>query len=188
MPLHRSIAGPAVALGLIVAGAAAGGTAACGGQVAPAAWAKSVCSALTPWRGEIDALTSRAQRQLADPAAADPTTPAKTRQNLVDLLAGARTASETARAKVVAAGTPDVDGGDRIVARFVDSLRAARDAYGHAMDTIEGLDTTDAKAFYAAVGAAFQRLTKEYSQSALNTKNVGSVDLQRAFAEVPECR
>lgn len=184
MSLHRRlappIAAPMVALGLL----AAGGSGACGGSaVAPRAWAKSVCSAVVPWRGKIEALTTTAQQQLTGTA-----TPIQTRQNLVDLLAGAQAASEDARVKVVAAGTPDVAGGDRIAARFADSLRAARDAYAHAKATVDALDTADAKAFYAAVNAAFQRLNQEYEQSALDTTNVASVDLQRAFAEVPECR
>jgi hypothetical protein len=176
MSLHRRL----TALGLIVAGLLA----ACGNDgVAPRDWASSVCSALAPWRGKIEALSTVAQQQLANPASS-----VQTRQNLVDLLGGAETASEAARVRLVAAGTPDVKDGARIAERFVDSLRAARDAYAHAKATVDGLDVATGPAFYAAVRAAFERLNQEYSGSALDTTSVESVELQRAFAEVPECR
>ena len=60
--------------------------AACGGGdgVEPKQWAKSVCTALTPWRATIADLTSRAQAQLGAAW-----TPAQTKTNIVDLLAGA---------------------------------------------------------------------------------------------------
>jgi hypothetical protein len=177
MSLHRRVAAPVVALSLIAAGC--GGT----GRPAPATWAASVCSALAPWRATIDGLTAKAQQQLSSTGSA-----AKTKQNLVELLAGAQAASETARAGVAAAGIPDVTGGERIAARFVDSLRAARDAYGNARTAIDALDTADLKAFNRAVAAAFAELNREYAGSALDTSNVNSVDLQKAFAELPQCR
>ncbi len=177
MSLHRRVAAPVMALSLIAAG--------CGGGTGPAprTWAASVCSALSPWRAKIDELAVRAQQEMSSS-----TTPAMAKQHLVELLAGAQAASETARAKVAAAGVPEVDGGDRIAARFTDSLRAARDAYAHAKATIEALDTADATVFNRSVAAAFAKLNQEYAGSALDTSNVGSVDLQKAFAEVPECR
>src|SRR6266540_2496608 len=53
---------------------------------------------------------------------------------------------------------------------------------------IDALDTADATVFNRSVAAAFAKLNQEYAGSALDTSNVGSVDLQKAFAEVPECR
>src|ERR1700754_2378701 len=82
---------------------------ACGGGSAPAAWAASVCAALTPWRAEIGSLTERTQQQM-DVA----TTPAQAKENLVQMLGGAEQASERARAQIAAAGVPDVDDGERI--------------------------------------------------------------------------
>src|SRR5215470_9021175 len=105
MPLLRRVVPIALVVGLVSA---------CGGSgVEPAAWAKSVCTALSPWRTRLATLTDQTQRQLTST-----TTPAQTKQNLVGLLDGAATASETARRKVAGAGTPDVDHGDEIAARF----------------------------------------------------------------------
>ncbi|HET6214520.1 MAG TPA: hypothetical protein VFE14_16760 [Micromonosporaceae bacterium] len=166
---------PVVLLGLLLGG--------CGGGPDANAWAATVCTALAPWRTEIGSLTERARKQLA--AA---TTPAQAKENLVRLLGGAQEASETARAKVAAAGVPDVDGGDAVAAEFVASLTAARDAYGKAKSTVQKLGAGDEKAFYDGVVAAMATLTQEYGRSSLDTTKLHSVELQVAFDEVPECR
>jgi len=161
------------------------GTAACGGGggVEPKTWARSVCSALTPWRAKITDLTTQAQQQLGNAKTAT-----QTKTNVVDLLTGAETASETARKGVAAAGTPDVDDGRQIATHFADSLQKARDAYGHAKTSVGALPTGDSKKFYAGVKTVFATLGTEYAASALDTSNVGSSELQKAFNEVSECR
>lgn len=169
-------AGAALAVVLVAALAACGG-----GRPAPRAWAAQVCEALAPWRAEIGALTSSTQQQMTAQ-----TTPAQAKENLVRLLGGAESASETARAGVADAGVPDVDGGDEVAGGFVASLSAVRDAYGKARRTIEGLDT--GPAFYDGVGAAVETLNREYEASALDTTALDSPELRQAFDEVPECR
>lgn len=156
---------------------------ACGGGMAPGAWAASVCQALGPWRTDISSLTERASQQMA--AA---TTPAQAKENLVRLLTGAEQATETARAKVEAAGVPDVDGGQAIADGFVSALAAMRDAYGRAKTTIDGLATGDAPVFYDSVESAMTTLNVEYGRSALDTTKISSAELRQAFDEVPECR
>jgi hypothetical protein len=151
--------------------------------VEPKRWAKSVCTALSPWRAEIASLTEKAQQQLQAAR-----TPAQTKTNIVDLLAGAESASEKARAGVNGAGVPKVEDGKKVAERFTASLSKARDAYGNARRTLSGLPTTDAKAFYAQVVSAFATLKDEYARSAIDPAHVGPADLQQAFDEVPECR
>jgi hypothetical protein len=164
------------------AGAARSGGDGSGSVVKPAAWARSVCSSLAPWRTQLNALTDRTQRQLTS------ATPAVTaKKNLIGLLDGAAAASETARRGVVGAGIPDVDAGGDIAARFVASLAAARDAYAHASGTVADLDPADERGFYAAVGTAFEQLQREYATSALDTDRISSGPLRTAFNEVPEC-
>lgn len=163
------------------------GTTGCGsdgnGDVAPKRWAQAVCTALTPWRVEIADLTTKAQQQLQSAKTA-----AQTKTNIVELLSGAETASEKARAGVSGAGVPDVSGGDKVAQQFTASLSKARDAYGNARRSVEALPTADAKTFYTSVGSAFAVLKEEYEQSAIDPKHVGQKDLQKAFSEVPECR
>jgi hypothetical protein len=170
----------------LVAGCGSGGTdgGGSGGSsgVAPATWAKSVCTALSPWRTRLTALTDETQAQLTSA-----TTPAQAKQNLVGLLSGAETASETARQRLADARTPAVDQGAEIAARFVASLQTARDAYAHARSVVAGLDVGNAPAFYSAVASAFDKLQHEYAASALDTDKLSSAPLRKAFNEVPEC-
>jgi hypothetical protein len=157
---------------------------ACGdGGPAPQAWASAVCRALTPWRSEIGTLAERTQQQMTMR-----TTPVQAKENLVRLFGGAEAASETARAGVEKAGVPSVDGGDEVARGFVASLTAMRDAYGRARAAVEALATNPADAFYAQVGAVVSTLNAEYDKSALDTSTLDSVELKRAFDEVPECR
>ena len=177
----RTVAALAV---LVVALTGAGAAAGCGSTgVGPRTWAKTVCGALTPWRTQISDLTGQVQQQMTRA-----TTPTQARQQLVTLLSGAHDASENARRKVAAAGIPDVDGGGRIAKQFVESIAAARDAYGHARDTVSTLDTSRPVPFYDAVTMAFQKLNAEYAASAVNTSKLDSAELRKAFDEVPECR
>ncbi|WP_200215582.1 hypothetical protein [Micromonospora coerulea] len=154
----------------------------CGGP-SPRVWAASVCEALAPWRAEINKLTSSTQQQMTAQ-----TTPAQAKENLVRLFAGAEQASETARRKVEQAGVPETDHGAEISAGFRASLSKVRDAYGRARDTIDGLDTARATAFYDGVRTAVETLNKEYDASALDTGRLNSEELKQAFDEVPECR
>lgn len=156
---------------------------ACGGGPTPQAWAATVCEALAPWRTEISNLTSSTQQQMSAQ-----TTPAQAKENLVRLFGGAERASETARKEVADAGVPDAKQGEAVARGFVNSLAAMRDAYGRAKQTIQGLGTGEAKAFYDGVRAAVDVLNKEYDASGLDTSKLDSPELKQAFDEVPECR
>jgi hypothetical protein len=180
MPNGRDRAGAVITAILIIFGTIAG----CGHPgVKPRTWALSVCTSLTPWRSKIAELTAQAQRQI------DTTkTPAQTKQSLVALLTGLQTASQSAHEQVKHAGVPAVDGGDAIARRFLDTLQRAGDAYGHALQSVEALDTKNSKAFYDQVYAVFGTLNEEYAASGFDPTKVNSAELQKAFAEVEECR
>jgi hypothetical protein len=156
---------------------------ACSSAIAPQTWAGSVCQALTPWRAQITALNQNAQAEMAAT-----TTPADTRTHIVALLSGAEQATETARAAVVAAGVPDVDGGAVIEKRFVAALAAVRDAYRQAETTITALPMSDANTFYDGVGAAMTKLNADYANSGVDTSQLASTELQADFDKVAACR
>lgn len=151
--------------------------------VAPAVWARSVCTALVPWKATVAELTATAQTEITKTG-----TPLQTRQTIVTLLAGAESASEQARARVVEAGVPDVDEGESAALQFVSALARARDAYGHAKIRIERLSTGEAKAFYDGVAGAFVTLNEEHRASSLDITTVGPLELRQSFSEVPECQ
>jgi hypothetical protein len=155
----------------------------CGSGVSATEWAGRVCAAVEPWRATIADLNAKTQRQMASA-----TTPTETRDNLLALLTGGENASESARAAVVAAGVPDVDGGAEIAGRFAAALTRARDAYHHAGTDLAALPTADAASFYDGVVAVMARLGTEYAASGLDTSNVSSVKLRQAFDGVDQCR
>ncbi|MEH0937911.1 hypothetical protein [Micromonospora psammae] len=155
----------------------------CGSGPTPRAWAASVCEALTPWRAEINKLTSSTHQQMTAQ-----TTPAQAKENLVRLFAGAEQASETARRRVADAGVPETDRGDEISEGFRTSLEKIRDAYGRAGDAIDELSIDRPSDFYDGVQAVVDTLNQEYDSSALDTSKLNSKELKQAFDEVPECR
>ena len=155
----------------------------CSNGPAPGVWALAVCQALTPWRTEIGELASRTEQQMTDKV-----TPVQAKENLVRLFGGAEKASETARAGVERAGVPAVDGGDAVAHSFVASLALVRDAYGRARAGIEGLPVDPADAFFTSVGWVVTTLNADYERSVVDTSKLDSVELKKAFDEVPECR
>jgi hypothetical protein len=153
------------------------------GSVAAATWAGAVCSALGPWRSEIDSLMTKAQQRMDSAANAD-----QAKVGLLELLGGAQNASEQARSKVAAAGEPDATNGKKAAAEFADTLRRTRDAYGKAKEAVTNLQTGDQKKFYDDVSAAFGQLEKDYTAGALDLDKVKSPELQKAFDEVEACK
>jgi hypothetical protein len=157
--------------------------AACSGGTPPDEWAGKVCAALSPWRGQIDTLNASAQRQVSAAGSPD-----QARAGLLELLAGAETATESARAAVAAAGTPDVDGGEEVARRFERALAGTRDAYARARSDLQALPTQDEDAFYDGVVAVLARLGEAYANSAVDTTELDSPRLRVAFDGAWQCR
>ena len=170
----------------ILALAAAVGMAAallsCGGATEPKAWTQQVCQALTPWRAQITQLNTQAAAQMR--AA---TSPSQARDSILGLLDGARTATETARSRVSAAGVPDVKGGKEAAAKLVAALAGVRDAYTKARQTVGGLRTDPPQPFYDGVVAAMDTLNQEYAKSGVDTAALGSDELAKDFGEAAAC-
>jgi hypothetical protein len=169
----------AVAVTAVLVAALAG----CGQGPSPQDWAGTVCHALGPWRAQIDALNVKAAAEMAQA-----TTAAETRDNLVELVTGAETASEAARVAVAAAGVPDVDGGQAVATSFVSALRGTRDAYAKARTDLLALDPSDEARFYDGVQAVLARLNADYQASAVDTGALSSPELREAFDGLESCR
>ena len=175
----RAVRPISLALLLVLAAPLAG----CAGRPGAHAWAALVCTTLSPWRSEVDSLTSRTQQQMTAE-----TTPGQAKENLARLFDGAASASEQARAGVAKAGVPDVSNGEAIADGFQDSLAGIRDAYGQARTGIQALATSPSKAFYDEVGKVVQKLSTDYERSNLDTNTLESVELRQAFDSLPECQ
>jgi hypothetical protein len=170
----------------ILAVAAAIGVAAallsCGGATEPKAWTQQVCQALTPWRTQITQLNTQAAAQMKGATSAS-----QARDSILGLLDGARTATETARTRVAAAGAPDVKGGKDAAAKLVAALAGVRDAYTRARQTVAGLKTDPPQPFYDGVVAAMNTLNQEYAKSGVDVAALGSDELAKDFGEAAAC-
>jgi hypothetical protein len=170
------VAACAAALVVLVAGCGADG-------VEPDRWATRVCRVMKPWSEEIAGLTRDTQAEMSRAVSAE-----QARSSIVELLRGAEEASERARQRVAAAGVPAVDEGERIAAEFRAALRAARDAYGSARRRVAALSIRSPDTFYDRVVEAMRTLSSNYDDGALDTGELASEELRRAFDESPECR
>jgi len=169
-------AAPVLAVLVLLAG--------CGSDGVPAkTWATHVCQALKPWSGTITKLTRQTQTQMQKVS-----TPDAAKVTLIDLLDSETKATDKARDRLLAAGVPDVDDGKKIADQFTDALTSARNSYRTARDAIRKLPTTDAKTFYHGVRDAIDTLNTQYDAGALDTTQVHSEPLQKAFDEVPQCQ
>lgn len=174
--MGRRIAG-VVAVGLVAA------VTACASGVPAVEWADRVCSALTPWRGQIADLNTRAQNQMSTA-----TNPTETRENLLVLLGGGRDASDNARTALVAAGEPRVEHGREIADRFVASITKARDSYSRAHDSLQRLPVDDPTVFYDGVIGVLGTLQSEYATSEIDTSQLESLELRDAFERADKCQ
>lgn len=175
-PRSTRVAACAVALAMLAVGCGADG-------VEPDRWAGQVCRVLKPWSETIANLTRDTQTEMTRAVSAE-----QAKSSIVELLRGAEDASERARQGVAAAGVPAVDDGERIAAEFRAALRAARDAYGSARRRVSALSTRSPDTFYDRVVEAMRALSTDYDDGALDTGDLESEDLQRAFDEAPDCR
>jgi hypothetical protein len=140
-----------------------------GPSTAAVEWATEVCGALGPWRSEITDLNQQAQLRISGASS-----PEQARAGLLELLAGAESATADAHAAVAAAGTPDVPGGADVARSFTTSLDAARIAYGQARTDVQALATADERAFYDGVVAVLGRLTEQYAAAGVDTSALDS--------------
>lgn len=170
---------------ILLAVALIGALAGCASPAGPAAgpWAASVCATLATWRGAITDLN-----QQAAAAMSATTTPEQTRTNLLDLVAGARDATEAARAAVAAAGVPAVEGGEQVAHGFAQSLAKTRDAYAGAEADLRALPAQDETAFYDGVVDVLGRLSAEYERAGQDLQTLDSPQLRQAFDNTPECQ
>jgi len=146
-------------------------------------WAAKVCGALATWRTSITDLNQRAAVEMTGS-----TTPDQTRANLLDLVAGAREATETARVAVAAAGVPPVAGGEQVAHGFTESLARTRDAYAGAEAELRAMSTQDESAFYDGVVEVLGQLTAEYDEAGQALATLNSPELREAFDNTAECR
>ena len=136
----------AVLLGMASLALVAAGCGAAATTTTPTAWASTLCSSVSSWEAAVQAQSGKLTRALD--AAKSPShrmSVTAARSELISYLDGLAAASETVRARLVAAGTPNIAHGalmeQTVVAafgRFASQLQAAEtkvDAFSSNPDT-----------------------------------------------------
>jgi hypothetical protein len=155
----------------------------CGGTsgVKPAAYVKSICTAITSWRNEVQ--SSTAQFESTFPASGSLVVAKQRLGAFVAALLRAATGGITATR---AASFPDVNGGQRIAVSLVRTFENAQRSLGGAASVASLIPTTGNEAFAVAVGQV--RTTIAGTLHGMNTVSPGTNPALRSeIATQPAC-
>jgi hypothetical protein len=146
------------------------------------AWAGSVCTSLSEWRGEIEAL--------ADVDAGDLNAEA-----LRGKLEDAQTATDDLVSDLQALGRPELEAGDEAEAALDDAADGLRESYEDLKDAASAaLDAGSPMAFLealAALGPRFQALIDDVQDAFTSLRTAAgdaSDELEQAFDDADSCQ
>ncbi len=155
----------------------------CGGPsgVAPSAYVKSICTAITSWRGQVENATS--QFESTFPRSASLT---EAKQRLSAFIAALLRAVTGGITATKAAGSPGVSGGQHVASGLVDAFENAQRSLARAASEATLIPTTGNQAFAAAEGQVRTTIT-----ATLHTMNTVSPStnpvLRRDIQKQPAC-
>jgi hypothetical protein len=155
----------------------------CGGAsgVKPAAYVRSICTAITSWRTGVQ--NSTAQFESAFPSSSSL---AVAKQRLDAFVAALLRAATSGITATKAAGVPGVDGGQRIASTLVGAFESTQRSLAQAASEASLIPTTGNQAFAAAVGQV--RTTIAATLHGINTVSPGTnAVLRREIATQPAC-
>ena len=130
---------------LIVVFACAGCGSSGSSKVSPAAYVKSVCSAISPLERDVVTRSSALNSPAADATHA--------KQTLQGFLTAVAQESDRALARIKAAGTPDISSGQQVSQTIVKAFTELRDAMRTAVTKSNSLPTDSAASFKTAAQA-----------------------------------
>ena len=163
MPRALRVLAVAVAIALSVGMLATPAAASAPTKAKPAAWAKTVCTALGDWRAKIVSAA-------ADAGTNPPTTAAQGKKALLKLTGKSLAATKALVAKLKKAGPPAVSGGGDVASIVIDQFNQAARTFATVRKSLKKLSTDDPGAFVNASRTAEDALESglEHVQAALN--------------------
>lgn len=174
--LHLRLAALAAVAGLLLAG--------CGGssQVKPAAYVKSLCTALGTWKNTIQSAGVALQSSGAA-AAARPVAKADYQKFVSSLVNATRQAAQAVRS----AGVPAVSGGKRLANRLSRAFDAASQRLAQADAQAKAIRTDTVANFQTDAGAVTSQI--KAALAAIQSATPGrSAELRHAAAKEPACQ
>ncbi len=146
--------------------------------MSPAAYVKSVCSAISPLEQDVVTRSSALNTPAADATHA--------KQTLQGFLTAVAQESDHALTRIKAAGTPDIKGGQAAADTIVKAFTQLRDAMRTAVTRSNSLPTDSAASFKTAA----QSLGTSVKGSLNNIDPTGfrNPEIEKAAAKEPACK
>lgn len=155
----------------------------CGGRsgVTPAAYVKSICTAITSWRGQVDNASGQFESTFPKSASL-----VEAKQRLSAFVAALLRAATGGITATKAASFPDVNGGRRIATSLVGAFENAQRSLGGAASEATLIPTTGNRAFAAAESQVRTAVTA--TLHAMNTVSPSTNPvLRREIEKQPAC-
>jgi hypothetical protein len=178
MPARRR---PPLLVALAVSVALAGCGSSGSSKVAPAAYVKSVCSAIGPFEKQVQNRSSALNLSTIKNAT-------EGKKALHDFLAAVASDTDHAVSQLKAAGTPDVSNGQAIATGIVAAFTQVKGALSDAAGRASTLPTTTPQAFKTAASALGQNVQASMTKIGTSLGSLKSPTLQAAAAKEPACK
>jgi hypothetical protein len=147
-------------------------------KVSPAAYVKSVCSAISPLERDVVTRSSALNTPATDATHA--------KQTLQGFLTAVALDAEHALTRIKAAGTPDIANGKAVAGTIVDAFTQLRDAMRAAVTKSNSLPTDSAASFKTAAQAL--GTTVKGSLNNIDPTGFRNPDIEKAAAKEPACK
>jgi hypothetical protein len=152
-----------------------------GGAVAPEAYVKSVCQAVSDWQGQIqDRSTSLEESLGTDPS------PEQGKAALTRFLDGVITDSERMVDRVEGAGSPDIEDGEDLANRLKDALEQVLQAFRDARTEVEDIPTSSPEEFQQGADEVGNTIQSAFTEAGA-TFDQPSPELDPIFEREPAC-
>ncbi|MBV9423437.1 MAG: hypothetical protein JOZ98_11030 [Solirubrobacterales bacterium] len=178
MHLRKLAGAPATALA--IAALAGCGSSGSSSSVTPAAYVKSICTAVTPF--EADVVKRSDELNLTTLANAE-----QGKKAIQGFLSAVSDDTDRALSKLKGAGTPNVSNGKQLADTVVSAFTQLKAAVGHALAQAEALPTSSPEAFKTAATHLGTTVRTSMSGIGSSLDKLKSPELEKAAAKEPAC-
>ncbi len=178
MDLRKLAGAPATALAIaVLAGCGSSGSSS---GVTPAAYVKSICTAVAPF--EADVVKRSNQLNVTTLANAE-----QGKKAIQGFLSAVASDTDQTISKLRAAGTPNVSNGKQLGDTVVSAFTELKAAVGHALNQANALPTSNPEAFKKAATELGNSVRTSMSGIGASLGKLKSPELEKAAAKEPAC-
>lgn len=177
LSLRRTLPALVVMAAVVLAGCGSSSSS----GVSPAAYVKSICSAIGPFEKDVQSRSSALNLSSL-------TSAAQGKSALHNFLNAVVSDTDAAVSKLKAAGTPNVKNGKAISTGIVSAFTQLRTALAGAASQASSLPTGSPAAFKTAAEKLGTDVRSSMSSIGASLGNLKSADLEKAAAKEPACK